>query len=1171
MATNLKKLISVVLVVLMCMTAAPLGGFVGIELGFGANALPSTGWSPNGSLGENISYTLDEETGVLKITGTGEMNNFNMASTSWYSPFLQNEKIKIVEIGEGITSLGDMLFYECSGIVSVSLPNTLKTIGNKAFAGCKGLVKITIPDSVTTIDIEAFCDCSSLSEIQFGNSLEEIAVLAFCRCTALTSLTLPNSIKTIGTSAFSDAPLTSIKYIGTQEQWEKVTVVTGNEEITDLTITFINTANKIGDNVYYDFDSETGVLNIVGTGATYDYDHTNAAFLSKNKITSVTVNKGVTALGKYLFADCYSITKVNLPSSLESIDECAFINCVKLWAIAIPSKVKTIGSYAFMDCGLQTVTFSEGLESIGSGAFAETLIENVSVPDSVTSVGSYAFSDCDKLKSVSIGKGVKRDNFIGMFNGCDAIETITVDADNEQLKSVDNVVYDKDITAVCFYAPEKTQVTFIVPDTVTSISHASFLCHSNLKKLVIPVALAEVDEYAFGKLAPLTDIYYMGTQEQWNAIWISNDGNDMFDNATKHFSHVHSEQSFVVDEAATCTTAGSKTCICECGYTYSAAIAAAHSDGKDDLNNICDNCGEYIGSYSLTVGTNENVPFSSAFDTVFECVKFVPSESCEYVVSLSGIFDSVIVEVFDFADNGYHKLTGAVLEQGETMEYDFAAGETYYMFFHFALASTETCTVVIQNGCLHTKGTVQDCLGWVCTTCQKHFGEVNPEKHVWKANGQCELCSEWHDHTGLIVNGECSVCHYQLPVELISGTESSYYNKFASALTAAKDGDTIKFRSCVVDMTRMHTVNKAITIDLNGNVWDQPSSYSIEVNANVTFTDSVGGGKCSFSVCVNSLCTFEGGLYRSVKITDNLADTVLSDLVPQCVKGYKYSGTYDNEAKEYKYTLDGNVDLNNVTFYDNIAFVVEHTFGDTVATKAATCLAKGNDAYKQCTVCQNYFASDAKASALGSDSVALFEKAQLEHSYTGEYKSNSDGKDGTHSKKCVNGCGEYGIETVHVWDNGTMTDPATHTTTGVMTYSCECGATYTEEIAKLEEHTYVDTLVAPTCTSQGYTTHECACGSKYTDSYVTELGHEFKEGKCTRCEAVDENYVDPDPDDNTEPTPDPDNNPTEDDNFDCDCICHNLNKFVRFFYKIARFFWMIFKINQTCSCGAVHY
>ncbi len=82
----------------------------------------------------------------------------------------------------------------------------------------------------------------------------------------------------------------------------------------------------------------------------------------------------------------------------------------------------------------------------------------------------------------------------------------------------------------------------------------------------------------------------------------------------------------------------------------------------------------------------------------------------------------------------------------------------------------------------------------------------------------------------------------------------------------------------------------------------------------------------------------------------------------------------------------------------------------------------------------------------------------------------------------------------------------TCTTKGYAKYSCACGYEYTETLTL--EHNYIDTVIQPSCTSDGYTLHKCQyCGNSYKDNYTSELGHDYKNGSCTRCGEKDPNYV----------------------------------------------------------------
>ena len=105
-----------------------------------------------------------------------------------------------------VTSIGSEAFENCSGLTSITIPNSVTSIGAEAFQYCSGLTSISIPNSVTSMNPFAFAVCTGLTSVTIPNSLKSISLGVFCKCSNLQSVTIPNSVEIIGLGAFENCP-----------------------------------------------------------------------------------------------------------------------------------------------------------------------------------------------------------------------------------------------------------------------------------------------------------------------------------------------------------------------------------------------------------------------------------------------------------------------------------------------------------------------------------------------------------------------------------------------------------------------------------------------------------------------------------------------------------------------------------------------------------------------------------------------------------------------------------------------------------------------------------------------------------------------------------------------------------------------------------------------------
>ena len=154
------------------------------------------------SIGNSVFYGCTSLTSITipdSVTSIGE------------SAFHECTSLTSVTIPDSVTKIGDYTFYKCSSLTSITIPDSVTSIGYSAFYGCKSLTSVTIPDSVTSIGGSAFNGCTSLTSVTIPDSVTSIGESAFYSCTSLTSVTIPDGVTEIGDYAFNGC--TSLKEV----------------------------------------------------------------------------------------------------------------------------------------------------------------------------------------------------------------------------------------------------------------------------------------------------------------------------------------------------------------------------------------------------------------------------------------------------------------------------------------------------------------------------------------------------------------------------------------------------------------------------------------------------------------------------------------------------------------------------------------------------------------------------------------------------------------------------------------------------------------------------------------------------------------------------------------------------------------------------------------------
>ena len=159
----------------------------------------------NGTIGDNLKWTFTDD-GTLTISGTGEMEHADGNSGyAWGTDnhTLDRSLIKKVVVEEGVTSLGEYIFWDCSSLTEVKLSNSLTTLRKECFKHCTALKSITLPDNISMIDESAFEECNALETVTFPKSLKEVSTKAFYNCNLKKVDLSQTQVETIGMGTFA--------------------------------------------------------------------------------------------------------------------------------------------------------------------------------------------------------------------------------------------------------------------------------------------------------------------------------------------------------------------------------------------------------------------------------------------------------------------------------------------------------------------------------------------------------------------------------------------------------------------------------------------------------------------------------------------------------------------------------------------------------------------------------------------------------------------------------------------------------------------------------------------------------------------------------------------------------------------------------------------------------
>ena len=1062
MKTNFKKALCSLLVVVMCLTMAPLQGFIGLEF-------------PDFELGNLFSTTAKAATeGYYTYTVVNDESTITDVDESISGDIIIPTKLG----GYPVTSIGEGAFYECESLSNVTIPWSVLTIEDYAFSGCISLEGITIPDSVTSIGNSAFAVCESLASITIPDSVKIIGKRTFMRCANLAYATIPDSIISIGDAAF--ACCSSL-----------------------MSVTIPDSVTSIG----------------------------NSAFAVCESLVSIEIPDSVTSIGGYAFDSCVKLENIKIPNSIISIYEGTFLQCYSLTSIVIPLSVTSIELRAFEACDSLTDVYYTGTKeqckNISIGAYNDELLNATIhfqsiVPDSEIKYSQTHVIDNYQTKNNKYKSEYFSNRAVAM-DGSDGIPDLCI--------------------------PGLTKEDNLVPQGITYYAAKNWILISAYSKNENTPSVIFALDKSTGDYVAEFEIYRSdGTPFTGHLGGITVSSNNLYLTNGKKISYIPLSE-FNVEKGT------SKTVEIKASYTtYLGSDGASVSylsitDGILYAGNFYNESDDYdtpanpyfnsivfgykLSGSSSTEEWNNYTASAKAPDIEF----YIPDEINEiqcatvkdrklylsasygrkndsrlYVVGVS----SVQQQTFDYADMEYVALP---MMEGMT----FINDDLYAIFESGAYFYREKDSSNIAKN-------PTDVVWKICVP-ETNIYDMGEETYRFRNFG------DFHSR-----GGHCFG---------MSMTSSGYYNKELD-----------------VSDVGLKAINTVYTLDKTSKVKDAICYYQ-DIQGSYSLDATVAGGSY-----------YRYGIYD---IESDWAEVV------NYVKNHKYDNKgslqigfrkngqgghainflrYEEvNGKPRIYVYDNNFPDKETYFYEDsngdILQAPDSTFSGAIDCIALRSVEKYYDIVGDYDSRKTWFSDKDKISITSTNVYPIDGNIEMGERVVFELSED--------------------VETIVITplvDNATFTymgneytfEEIDEDTYAEFTLSeTESDVPEFEIINAPHEHIYAETKTEPTCTATGLMTYACSCGDTYSET-IAALGHteEIVNEKaatatnngytgdvvCSVCgELIEEGEIIP---------------ATGTQSESCDHMCHK-SGFVGFIWKIVQFFWKLFNMNPVCECGAAHY
>ena len=762
---------------------------------------------------------------------------------------------------------------------------------------------------------------------------------------------------------------------------------------------------------------------------------------------------------------------------------------------------------------IKTAKISDGITSIGANAFSDCSgLTSIEIPSSVTSIGSHAFSNCSGLTSIEIPSSATSIG-LGAFSYCIGLTSIEIP---NSVTSIGSYAFDHCIGLT----------SIEIPSSVTSIGYSAFVYCKGLISIEIPSSVTSIGYNTFNGCSGLTNIAIPNSITSIGAdafldcssltrikipSSVTSIGSGAFSGRSEHKSIIVDKDNKVYDSRNNCNAiieTTTNTLITGCKNTI--IPSSVTSIGSHAFYNCSDLTSIEIPNSVTSIG-----------DYAFFC--------CSGLTSVE--IPSSVTSIGSWAFDRCSGLRSIVIS-GNVETMGSSAFDSCTRLEKMLVKKSKTLLVGIPKS----------------TVIYGHENSTAQEYALKNGNRFVNIDAEPHAHDYFLMD-------YVEPTAENDGYE--YYecycggSNYRSILhnwsepvvtepTCIEDGN--KSRTCtncgeteiVETIPAIGKHDYQLTSTNTGDCTKAPVYHYTCSVCGDTYdkTGKIDEGHSYKDIVVQPTCT-EKGFTKSV--CEKCGETVISDFVSPL--GHNMEITHSEAYCSAHDTLE--YKCKRCDYSESVAADASKLETKTVVVEP-TCTKSGSES-EICVLC--------------GATVSTKILNPLSHRYS---------------------------------DDWTIDKAATCTETGIKSKHCtRCDSKREVTEIPAAGHSYKDTVTAPTCTANGFTTHTCTvCGESYVDSIVSAKGHSYQaithKPTCENDGSVVEicsvcgdtgtvevlkatGHIDSDSDGKCDSC-----GKQLDASKNCSCLCHK-SGFMGFIYKIVRVFWKLFRINKTCSCGAVHY